>query len=197
MCDSIGIGMHGAGNCEITGLTKEEIDLVYGSIRGGHHWIRRGGDGRLEHVPSYEILPDPVVDKEMYPYWRRQEVEESIQMQLTCEGSVPDGHHPSISIQALCGYYYTEKNYQKQAELLTGYGFECFRSRRSNDGRFGEIWRLSGTFAAKGELEIAINNSRSRNEGERTKIAVEFLRTHAVFGTLNLDVQKLAMPAPD
>lgn len=191
------VGLRSAGRFEIRGLTQREGELVEGSILGGHHWIRRGSDGRLENVPSYLPLPDPVVDEEMYPFWRKLEQGEVIQPKLVSSGYLPKGYGASISIQHLCGYYYTKENYRKQAEKLTKFGFVCMRSRRGDDATFWEIWYLPGVWAAKGELEIAINDSKETDLMKKTEVAVRYLGNHVSFGTLDCSVQRLAMPVPE
>jgi hypothetical protein len=182
---------------EIRGLTREEAERVEGSIRGGHCWIRRDADGRLEHVPSYDPLPSPTEDDEMLPFWRKPE--EGTPVQMEAFAHMPAGFHSSqsITIQHLCGYHYSPDSYRKIAERLESYGFVCLRSKREDDGKYWELWFLPGVWMAQGELKEAVESSRSKSQKKQAEEAIEFLRRNVQFGTLDASVQRLAMPYPE
>jgi hypothetical protein len=192
------------GGCmaQVAGLLSEEVDTLRASMLAGHHWVRRNSEGRLESVPSYEKLPGPITDEKMLPYWRRATDAEMSQENLFgfegCAEADLQSHSPSIFISGLCGYDYTEERYKHQAQILTDWGFVCMRSQRSgNSGQYWETWYFPGSYAAKGRLREAIDNSSAKNEAEKIKVIVEFLRTNARFGSLDVSVQRLAMVIAD
>ncbi len=195
--EKLSIPIYGAGSITVKGILPNEVDIALGSILGGHYWIRGGKDGRLEHVPSYEKLPEPITDEKMQPFWNEVKSED-VHVQLKMFSHITDPAEywryssPSITIQYLCGYDYTKEGYTKQAKLLESFGFECLRSRRGDDGKFWEIWYLSGLWRAKGSLLKAIDVSGRKNEKLQAKVAVEFLRQNVSFGTLDISVQRLA-----
>ena len=100
-------------------------------------------------------------------------------------------YSPSITIQGLCGYNYTEENYKWNAEKLESYGFQCLRSRRGTDAKFWELWFLPGLWCSKGDLEA--NVKRGKDDKEELKIALEFLRHKVSFGTLDVSNQRMCM----
>ncbi len=63
----IAVSSYGNGSFTASNLTNNEIDRLRGSLAGGHHWVRRGCNGRLEHVPVHEKLPGPLEDEAMLP----------------------------------------------------------------------------------------------------------------------------------
>lgn len=181
----------------LEGVSSDEINVLMGSFKAGHNWVRRGDNGHLEHVSSYEELPNPVTDEEMHPFWEPIETQKvQVQLEMFSHMTTPDDYskHSSASIivQHLCGYGYTKENYKRQAKLLESFGFECLRSRRGDDGKFWELWFLPGVWAAKGVLREAIDSSNYKNQKLKTEVAVEFLRRNASFGTLDVSVQRLA-----
>lgn len=204
----LAIRSYGAGKICIEDLTPEEVEILYGSFRAGFHWVRRNDQGRIEHVPSYEQLPPPKVDVEMGPFWGHAGVEGKT-TQLELFHGIKNGESfkhsfPSITIQNLCGYNYSPENYKQQADLLKSCGFDCLRSARGLDGKFWEIWFLPSAWSAQGPLKEAIKEIETTEEKERisnrktkTEIAIEFLRRHASFGTLDVSVQRLAMVIDD
>ena len=195
--EKLGISSYGQGEIKITGVRSDEMEKIEASIRGGHHWIRRGKNGHLEFVPSYEELPKPTEDREMLPFWRRKKmIGHHVQFKLFDHTQRPDEYsrysHPSIIIQHLCGYSYSEENYKRNAERLESFGFICFRSRRDDGGKFWEMWCLLSTCFAKGDLKEEINKSKYKNEKLKIKVAVSFLARAVSFGTLDVSVQRLA-----
>lgn len=197
----IKIGSYGSDHIEIKGLKRGEVELVEGSIRGGFHWIRVDTKDGLQSVPNYKSLPDPILDQEMHPFWRRptpSEIQISEgQLKLFDLGEMPDYNSPSITISSLCGYHYTPENYAIEAEKLISYGFICMRSKRGDDGRFWEHWFLPGLRSAKGNLEEAITHETTRFEKDRLRKALYFLKTNVSFGSLDASVQRVAMVIDD
>ena len=53
----IRVPSYGTNKLSVDGLKDGESDVLRASLLGGHHWIRRGEDGRLQYVPSFEPLP--------------------------------------------------------------------------------------------------------------------------------------------
>ena len=200
--ETINVSSYGGGKFTINGVEQEEVDFLLGSFKSGHHWVRRGNNGRLEHIPAYEQVPPPEKDKEMHPFWQPSGETGGVQFEMLCLdeelGAYSRYSSPSILIQHLCGYYYSAKNYKKQAEFLEKCGFSCMRSRRDEaSGQFWEIWFLPGIWCAKGPLREAINASNKKNEKLQAKVAVDFLRQKSQFGTRDIAVQRLAMAMED
>lgn len=216
---------HGGQNLSLGGLNPAEVEVMRGAMHG-HHWITCK-DGRIQHVPSYEPLPDPVADQMMLPFWRRPGSEEGVQLNLFSFEPIPAWSSPSITISNLCGYNYSAMNYAEQARKLIRWGFACLRSHRDLSGEFHEHWYLSGLWAAKEELRLVIDAmdphilSRDttndflrdilgpprkelgppKNEKERQKreldAALAFLGRSVQFGTLDVSIQRMAMGLPD
>jgi hypothetical protein len=182
----------GNGQMTISGICKEDQERVTASFKAGAYWLRVK-DKMLEIKPSWEPLPDPVKDPKMFPFWREPaEGEVKTQTKLfEIEKEGLDYHNsPSISIQHLCGFKYTDKGYKFNAEQLESYGFECMRSRRGLDGKYWEIWFLPGLWAAKGELKEIVGHEKGKKTLEK---ALEFITRHVQFGSLDISVQRLAM----
>ena len=181
---------------ELAGLNKEESDHLE-AMTLGQCWVRVGEDGRLQFHDARKPLPEPVEDKEMVDFWRPDSRRRKVQLQLT--DPKRDPYSPQITIQHLCGYDYTPENYEKQVKKLLGYGFECLRSRRREDGRFWEIWFLPGLWAAKGKLKefVEIVKSPNINNLARLEVAVSFLCHNVSFGTLDASIQRAAMVIDD
>jgi len=101
------------------------------------------------------------------------------------------GRSPSIIIQHLCGYNFSDPGYKAAADSLEMFGFECLRSRRGLSGKYWELWLLPYLRAAKDRLRDAID-FRTETESQ-VKAAVSFLCCHVSFGTLDVCVQRAAM----
>ncbi|MCA9355611.1 hypothetical protein KC865_03640 [Candidatus Kaiserbacteria bacterium] len=183
---------------DVRGLTSDEMERLRASMLGGHHWVRRGDDGRLQHVPSYEELPGPVTDDQMLPFWRQPTDGETRQADMfgfdeSTEAALKHAS-PSIYITSLCGYHYSDENYKCEAAKLTEWGFVCMRSPRDSDsGRYWEVWYLSGVWAVKGRLGEALTDSNAKTNDEKFKFVLEFLRRNASFGSLDVSMQRMAM----
>ena len=165
------ISSYGSGSCTIANLTTKETDVVCGAITNGYNWVRRelNGSGNLEFSPSYDLLPNPVMDEKMYPFWKLPTHEMPVQMEMFDHPGVDvinNECHQSVSItvQHLCGYGYTAETYKTHAEHLQTYGFECLRSQRKDNGQYWELWFLSGLWSAKGELNHALVKSGTQKK---------------------------------
>lgn len=213
------------GAVTIHGLAPEEIEHIVGAIEHGSFWIRvesekESGDAnhRLVMHPVFAPFPDPIKDTGMLPFWREFDPETvEGQLKLFVTEPLREQSSPSITIQHLCGYNYTPKNYAHEAEKLGRWGFFQMRSPRGSDGKYREQWVLPGLWSAKDELCEAINGAAEEKERaldpyyereedsprpqpptrptekERLERALRFLQRRANFGTLDLSVQKMAM----
>lgn len=180
------------------GLDTRELELMEG-MENGHQWVTCK-NGRLEAVPTYKPLPEPVQDEMMLPFWRPPTEGVETQLEMFPFEPMPSYSSPSITIQHLCGYNYSAENYRFQAALLQRWGFECLRSRRAPSGQFWEIWYLGSLWFAKEELKKAIDSAKIATEvtersGERKKlrVAINYLCHNASFGTLDASFQRAAM----
>lgn len=182
------------GELTVSGLTGDQMEIFEGAMHG--MWWAIVIDGKLVERPYYLPLPDPIRDEEMYPFWRKP-VPGEVSMSLFDLEAMNEHSSPSISIQHLCGYAYTPENYKLEAEKLESWGFLCLRSRRSESGRFWEIWFLSSFWSAQGQLKDEINKVKGHNQRLKLQAALEFLRHNVLFGSLDVSVQRLAMGPPD
>ena len=195
------VSMSGPDKIEITGLTREEVELIEGAIRSGAYWISQCG-GRISARSAFEKLPGPAEDEDMRPFWRRPVADEreSTGLLFDIEGGLPKHGMPSFWIQSLCGHYYTPERYDEAAQTLTSFGFECLRSQRGRDGCFWEVWYLPGFFAADGKLKEFITghgyDRRDRLDREDIFRIGVFIFERAPFGTLEVTTQRLAMGPP-
>ncbi len=200
--EKVRIGSQSSNNMSIEGLRPEELSALLQSIRAGSHWIRVH-EGRLLAEPAHQKLPDPVTDRQMMPFWNKPTADELAranlkQLELITLDEERKGYSPSIHINYLCGYDWTELRYEAEGNKLRLFGFEIMRSPRGNDGRYWESWFLPGLWAAKGQFREAIERSPAEKD-ERQKLdrALEFLRHNCHFGSLDVCVQRLAMRHPD
>lgn len=191
----VGVSSYSKEDVHITGLEGNESDKIQAALRG-EKWIRGTKEGRLESVSSFEPLPDPIGDERMLPFWRalpddekaRKSVIKGIDLDAEAMKNI---FSPSIIIQSLCGYNYSPENYRSQANRLESYGFSIMRSKRGADGKFWEIWFLSGLWAAEGELKRRVEENKNWGEEKKLTIALEFLRYNVQFGTLDVVIQRL------
>jgi hypothetical protein len=183
-------------------LKDEEAEVLRASLLGGHHWVRRGTDGRLQYVPSFESLPGPVTDEEMLPYWPKPTKGETSQVDLfgfdvSTEASLQHAS-TSIYISSLCGYGYSAESYKCEADKLTSWGFVCMRSPRdTHNGQYWEVWYLSCVYSAMGQLKESIAQSGSKSPEEKFKQTLEFLSCNSSFGSLDVSMQRMAMVMED
>nr|MBA3551034.1 hypothetical protein [Patescibacteria group bacterium] len=145
--DNIRITSHGAGGINLEGFSQDSQEKAEAALRAGANWIRVV-QGKLKAIPVYQELPDPMTDEELLPFWRKRSdtgnMPDSLFDTLTELNEVPEHSSASLSVQSLCGYFYTDERYKQEAAKLCSYGFECLRSRRDKDARFWEIWYLPG-----------------------------------------------------
>lgn len=173
---------------EFSNLTELEVERLQGTLLG--QWWARGNNGRLEFAPAREPAPAPTED-DMLPGWhapREGEGTEQYQRELF-DAQRFGGEYASIQIQHLCGHHYTANGYKRNAEFLESCGFICMRSRRGDDGKFWEVWYLSGLWSAKGRLKEAL---RGIPKEFQINSALEFLAKNASFGTLDVASQRIA-----
>ena len=201
MLENVHVGGYGPNKVTIEGLTADEKDAVFASLDAGCRWIRNVG-GRLVVVSAFDPFPNPIKDEKMFPFWREPNDEEkrlaACQPTLLALDELHNHSSPSIHIQSLCGYNYSAENYKAQAEKLESYGFCIMRSPRGEDGHYWETWYLPGLWAAKGDLKEKICEAVDvKTEKEKLSVALEFLRHHVQFGTLDVCVQRLAMVMSD
>lgn len=190
------------GEVKVSNLSQEEYERIQGFVHG-QSWMTVK-NGRLVFQGIFAPLPDPVEDKEMVPFWCREDPREHMmQKEIFNHERMEFPFAAHIVIQHICAYEYTPENYKKEADTLTRYGFAQMRSRRRNDGQFWEIWFLPGIWAAQEELRdvIKVAELKITDHKKREKIgleaAIEFLRQNVKFGSLEVSVQKLAMVPND
>ncbi len=192
------ISPHDNGEITISGLNEEEMDRIEGVLRG--HWYMTGQKDQLSFLPTHKPMPSPVEDPELAPFWQREHLrpwQQDLPFPEVAFEKLPGWSSPHITIQSLCGYYYTVANYALAASRLESYGFQCLRSRPGDDGRHTEIWYLPGLWAAKGELAEHIGEEKWSHSSKLLRKALDFISCHVLFGTLDVSIQKMAMPVPD
>jgi len=183
-------GRGSENSISLTGFSKENLEKMIASMTAGTLYVRVE-EGKLFSIPAKEELPKPAEDASMLPFWRRHTGATQPEMFDEYQHSKEKGYSQSISIQHLCGYNYTPERYAETAEKLESYGFECLRSRRGSDAKFWEIWFLPGLWCAKGDLATEIK--RGKNDEEKLRVALEFLRHRVSFGTLDVSNQRMCM----
>lgn len=145
-------------------------------------------DGKPVFLSRFSPLPNVNDDEQILPFWSGGS-----------SYKFTDFHReplsPHFDIQHLCGYNYTPEKALKEAARLESYGFFCMRSKRGNDGRYWEVWRLNGYWAAKGELEVLVESDAFRNMSENDKMNTvsQWLCRNCSFGTLDVSCQRAAM----
>lgn len=175
--------------CSITISHLDEPELQQlEAMSIGAQWVRIL-DGRVQAAPAYKAPPPPEEDPLIAPFWRP--VEQGVQQILFEE--LKDHDSPSFTVQHLAPY--KQSTYAVEAARLKTYGFACLRSPREADGRCWELWYLPGTWAAKGELAVAIRGEQDRSK--HADLAINFLCRHVKFGTLDVSIQRAAMVFAD
>lgn len=214
MCDTndkkvkVHVSGYGNGNITLSGIPKSDEERVYGALDVGNYWLRNAG-GQIVLHPAYEPLPR-ATDVEMLPFWRHPTSHEKANGYTLFEMEEIGFSSYSISIQHLCGYYYSEEAYKRYANILESYGFACMRSRRGDDGKYWEIWYLPMLLLAQGDLGETIESHKkamratpgfdplNADVGKKLlKIALELISRNVQFGTLDVSVQRMCMPNPD
>jgi hypothetical protein len=185
---------------ELSNLTEKEADDIE-AMTLGSCWLRVSEEGRIERLERFIQPPPPSEDPKYPPKWIPLE-DWSKHAPFLCSPVPPlpeeprnEYDYPSITIHGLCGYNNTPYDYE--ARKLQDFGFECLRSRRGQDGKFWELWYLSSTCCAKGELKEAIDaaDKKGAKYREKAKItaAVDFLCRRVSFGALDVCYQRAAM----
>ena len=184
---------------EITfGHLDEQDKPALVGMMAGINWVTGDKDeGGFKTLSVFETPPTPLEDPIISPFWPASGNKTSTQgeMPLKIEKYASYG----FTIQSLCGYNYTPERYKKVAGDLESWGFDCLRSRRGADGRYWEMWVLSGTWAAKGDLKEAIDKvGRSWEDSKPAmKAVIQFLCANSSFGTLDVHHQVAAMTIDD
>lgn len=199
----IGTQAYSQNECSVTveNLTQEEARLLMGMLRG-MNWCTTES-GRLKEAPRFKPLPGPADDLEMMPYWRRSEfpLDGRLQVSTYDPERFKNNYGAGIHLSSLCGHYFTPENYNRESGKLISWGFQCMRSRRGTDGGYWETWYLSGTHAAKGELENVVKAVKMKklNDSNRAELdaVVAYLCQHVSFGSMDIVVQRAAMGPPD
>ena len=186
--DKITMPSYGAGGVRIEGLTTDEVE-DFQAMMLGECFLRKKKRGRLERKEAGTTFPDPKIDPFIAESWQTEEHPQKPPKKF--EYGPIKHHFPSIIIQHLCGYGYTEKRYKQTAATLEDYGFACLRSRNGRDGKHWEVWFLPGLFMAEGELKVAIHGKKT--DETKMKAALEILGRNVSFGTLDVCVQRMAM----
>jgi len=190
--------------------TKEEMDAIRAMLTGAT-WLSiqkvEEGGAELKRSEVYKPAPAPEDDPLIPPKWQLSD-KAGVGDPKTGAG-IPklrefvepgEGWHcPSFYMTSLCGYNYTPELYKATAQRLQTYGFECLRSRRGPDGRYWEVWYLAGDWAARGDLKKFLTEKKFKSEQwqEMTRAVCEWLAHRVSFGSLNVDVQRMAMAVPD
>jgi hypothetical protein len=191
---------------EISELSAEEKEKFEGMVNG--MWWVRGVEGVPVFSPAFEKIPSPVEDPKMAEFWPRKEKNQSSYSQVAFRDKEEYKYNsPGITIQHLCGYYYTPEKYALEAEKLRSYGFSCLRSPRDREGRYHEHWYLGGFYSAQGDLDWHIVRIKQDQEKDKmpaderdtdlTEKVVRFLCKNVSFGTLDLVTQRAAMVMDD
>jgi hypothetical protein len=191
MSKKIRVPTYGTSSVEFTNLAKGDSEKLMSALLRGNFWVTGNPDGSgISFVSTYEEIRAPMPDSDLLPYWDVRDDTSSPVKVFDHHDKVSSWSSPSITIQSLCGYYYSEENYVRQADKLTSYGFTEFRSKRDANGYFGSLWLLSFLLKAKGDLKDALNE----NIGDiKIDVAVDFLCENVQFGSLDTSVQRAAM----
>lgn len=186
--EKIKVSMTASDRIEIGNLSREEVENLEG-MANGHNWCIVTPGGRLRTQLRWEPLPAPAQDEMMMPFWQPMQPGPA-QMEFR-EVPVPLGSQAGIIIESVCGYHYTPENYRAETAKLEEFGFECLRSRRGPEGRYWEMWYLSGSWSAKGRLKGALVGIKDPKE--QIDEMIQFLCRNVQFGSLNVTWQRAAM----
>ena len=185
------------GSIDIRNLCAPgEMDSIEAAIVGSK-WIRFN-NGRLEVSDAYIKIPTPIEDPYVADEWQCSKdgvMKFSFNYKHTRYGKrVFNDAGGSILIHSLCGYNYSKGNYERCANLLISYGFNCTRSSRGEDGHFWEVWYLPGLWCAKGELQKILEGySGADNDNGYMDLAVNYISRNVDFGALDVVAQRMCM----
>lgn len=137
--------MHGGKPYSVTLKSDQpQAAEILEAAWNGSKWMRFN-KGKLESLPYYQT-PEPVVDEEMEPFW--PVVKTPPQEKLLFSGG--ECHLPGIFVKHIEGY---TGGYDEKAVLLEHCGFHCLRSRRSDSGRYWEVWYLPSALFTDGPIK--------------------------------------------
>ncbi len=191
MSDDIRVSSYGAGDFSLKNVDSKEVDGLQ-AMALGHAWCSVV-NGRLLTISRWEPLPAPAQDETMMPFW--QPMLPGPTQMVFREVPVHLGMDAGIIIESVCGYYYTPENYRAETAKLEEFGFECLRTRRGPDGKFWEMWYLSGAWSAAGRLKDTLVGIKDPKE--QVDEMVRFLCKNVQFGSLNVTWQRAAMVIED
>lgn len=193
-----GNGRPGEASITISGPI-EEIDAIRQMI-AGMIWLayKNPGDGKgkLEVSDRFKPLPSPIDDPHIPPQWQSEIGLGNIPAEWAprIRETIPKDYGWALPHYYMSHIFNTKENIPK----LQDWGFECMRSRRGADGKFWETWYLPGDWAAKGALREYIETLEHNMHWEqKTKLICHWLAERIRFGTLDVSVQRMALPNPD
>jgi len=181
------------GSFSLRGATPQELEMLQGMIEN-RFWVSVNDQGRLERHYKLADVPGPVDDEQMMPFWTPAMPGE-VKLELPLVPTMSEHQSPGLQIQGLgAGMHFTPNGYAKEAAKLTGFGFDCMRSKRDEDsGRFWEIWNLGGFWSAKGQLKELISDHKHLGTHEKLEKVIRFLCERVRFGSLEVKWQVAAL----
>lgn len=186
MSRSVHVRSHSTDHVAIEGITVEESQTLQGMVNG-HCWVRTDpATGRLLSVPATRLLPDPMIDPDMTPYWNPHPKTDGVTAMARYNDTFQN-QNAGIMIQSLGAYNPSKEVWRAEAAKLTSYGFVCMRSPRGADGKYWEGWYLPCLYSARGNLAKTLENIPAAEKLER---AIGFLCHHCHVGTIDAIVQK-------
>ena len=192
MSEGVRITSRSSREVTVAGLTDTEPDQLEAALTLGNSWVRTNPDnGRLISVSTHKLLPDPMQDDDMLPYWEAHPKTEGI-TEMRRYNDDFQSQSASIMIQSLGAYDPSKERWRREAAKLTSYGFVCMRSPRGEDGKYWEAWYLPSLYSAKGEFSQALADVAATEKLDR---AISFLCSHCHVGTIDLITQKAGMGA--
>ncbi len=188
------------GELGLGNLLSNELDMLEAMLAG--QCRVDCVEGRLVRRELTEPMPTPQADPLVGPHWK--ETGEPKEAWFVCPDKENKHASPSIMIQSLCGYYWTERKYAEACSMLESWGFVCLRSRRADNGQYWEIWYLPGLWAAKGDLRHQARSLSDKKGDLISDLDREALRKlgswifkRVPFGTMSCADQRLAMGVPE
>ncbi|MDO8582467.1 MAG: hypothetical protein Q7R63_00525 [bacterium] len=192
MTERVHLSSRSASQVTVAGLTGDEPDKLEAAIAFGASWIRTNPDtGRFVSVSTTNLLPDPMNDDDMLPYWEPHPETDGI-TEMERYNDDFQSQNAGVMIQHLGAYSASKEVWRHEAAKLTSYGFVCMRSPRGADGRYWEGWYLPSLYAAKGDLALALTNVPAEGRLDRV---ISFLCQHCHVGTIDAITQRAGMGA--
>lgn len=190
---NVHLGSGGPDFVEIKNISYEQMKSV---INGMYYLAVENGKPVL--LPRLNQPPEKVDDEELLPFWNGSTRVKDVRWDKVGFSM------PSIIIQHLCGYNYTKERYEKTAEILESWGFECMRSRRGkDDGMYWEMWVLHGDWSAEGSLKDYIDKlpekESAKSKEKRFDDIRHWINEHLPwgFGSMDIVIQRMAMSIDD